>query len=226
MPHELVHWHKSRLFCCTKPANQLVANVWEPGNGLEVVPDALVEVVQSALSGHRFATTLVHSVRPTSWKPLPRRLNSNGQLSFCKSDSRVKIFELKSSSVYARKYSAPNQAWSGVTWPVISLVPFSKEILIRLGCFRPSLTNLSGTPLARHDVHQVYQLNWGVFCALTRSDIITICTFLSCKMHFFKCVSTNSSCWKSITANNYCNSEVRSSRRADRGLVLCIKSKR
>ncbi len=43
-PHELVHWHESRLFCCTKPANQLVANVWEPGNGLEVVPDALVEV--------------------------------------------------------------------------------------------------------------------------------------------------------------------------------------
>ncbi len=44
MPHELVHLHESRLFCCTKPANQLVANVWEPGNGLEVVPDALVEV--------------------------------------------------------------------------------------------------------------------------------------------------------------------------------------
>ncbi len=43
-PHELVHWHESRLFCCTKPANQLVANVQEPGDGLEVVPDALVEV--------------------------------------------------------------------------------------------------------------------------------------------------------------------------------------
>jgi hypothetical protein len=27
-----------------KPANQLVANVREPGNGLKVVPDALVEV--------------------------------------------------------------------------------------------------------------------------------------------------------------------------------------
>ncbi len=43
-PHELVHWHESRLLGRTKPANQLVANVGEPGNGLKVVPDALVEV--------------------------------------------------------------------------------------------------------------------------------------------------------------------------------------
>jgi hypothetical protein len=27
MPHELVHWHESRPLGCTKPANQLVANV-------------------------------------------------------------------------------------------------------------------------------------------------------------------------------------------------------
>ncbi len=43
-PHELVHWHESGLFCCTKPANQLVTNVREPGDGLEVVPDALNKV--------------------------------------------------------------------------------------------------------------------------------------------------------------------------------------
>jgi hypothetical protein len=43
-PHELVHWHKSGLLCRTKPANQLVANVGEPGNGLKVVPDALIKV--------------------------------------------------------------------------------------------------------------------------------------------------------------------------------------
>ncbi len=43
-PHELVHRHESGLLCCTKPANQLVANVGEPGNGLKVVPDALVKV--------------------------------------------------------------------------------------------------------------------------------------------------------------------------------------
>jgi hypothetical protein len=42
--YELVHQHESGLFCCTKPANQLDANVWEPGNGLKVVPDALVKV--------------------------------------------------------------------------------------------------------------------------------------------------------------------------------------
>ncbi len=44
MPHELMHWHESGLLCHTKPANQLVANVREPGNILKVVPDALVKV--------------------------------------------------------------------------------------------------------------------------------------------------------------------------------------
>jgi hypothetical protein len=43
-PHELVHWHESGLLGRTKPANQLVANVGEPGDGLKVVPGALVEV--------------------------------------------------------------------------------------------------------------------------------------------------------------------------------------
>jgi hypothetical protein len=37
--HELVHWHEGGLLGCTKPANQLVANVGEPGNGLKVVTD-------------------------------------------------------------------------------------------------------------------------------------------------------------------------------------------
>jgi hypothetical protein len=44
MTHELVHRHESGLLGHTKPANQLVANVGDPGNGLKVVPDALVEV--------------------------------------------------------------------------------------------------------------------------------------------------------------------------------------
>jgi hypothetical protein len=42
-PHELVHWHESGLLGRTKPANQLVADDGEPGNGLKVVPDALIE---------------------------------------------------------------------------------------------------------------------------------------------------------------------------------------
>ncbi len=58
-----------------------------------------------------------------------------------------------------------------------SLEFFLKEILIQSSCFKPSLISLSGVPLAPKDVQQVYQLNWGVFCALTRSDIVTICTF-------------------------------------------------
>jgi hypothetical protein len=43
-PHELVHWHESKLLGCTKPANQLVAYVWENGDGLKVIPDTLVKV--------------------------------------------------------------------------------------------------------------------------------------------------------------------------------------
>jgi hypothetical protein len=42
-PHELVHRHESGLLGCTKPSNQLVANVGEPGAGLKVVPEALVK---------------------------------------------------------------------------------------------------------------------------------------------------------------------------------------
>jgi hypothetical protein len=38
-----MHWHESGLLGHTTPANQLVANVGEPSNGLKVVPDALVE---------------------------------------------------------------------------------------------------------------------------------------------------------------------------------------
>jgi hypothetical protein len=44
MLHELVHWHESWLLGRTKPANQLVANVGEPSNGLKVVSDACIEV--------------------------------------------------------------------------------------------------------------------------------------------------------------------------------------
>ncbi len=41
--HELMHRHESGLLGHTKPANQLVANVGEPGNGLKVVPDTFVK---------------------------------------------------------------------------------------------------------------------------------------------------------------------------------------
>jgi hypothetical protein len=41
---ELVYWHESGLLRSTEPANQLVAYVWESGNGLKIIPDTLVEV--------------------------------------------------------------------------------------------------------------------------------------------------------------------------------------
>jgi hypothetical protein len=44
IPHELMHWHEGRLLGRTKPEDQLVPNVGEPGDGLKVIPDTLVEV--------------------------------------------------------------------------------------------------------------------------------------------------------------------------------------
>jgi hypothetical protein len=42
--HEIMHWQESGLLGRTKPGNQLVANVGEPGNGHKVVPDTFVNV--------------------------------------------------------------------------------------------------------------------------------------------------------------------------------------
>ncbi len=44
MPHELVHRHESRLLGNTKPADQLVADIREPGYGLKVAPNAFFKV--------------------------------------------------------------------------------------------------------------------------------------------------------------------------------------
>jgi hypothetical protein len=43
-PHKLMHWHECGLLSNAKPMNQLVANIWEPGNCLKIVPNAFVEV--------------------------------------------------------------------------------------------------------------------------------------------------------------------------------------
>jgi hypothetical protein len=44
MLHELMHWHERGLLGCVKPVDQLVANIGDPGDCLEVIPDALVKV--------------------------------------------------------------------------------------------------------------------------------------------------------------------------------------
>ncbi len=44
MPHKLMHWHEGGLLGGAKPADQLVANIGEPGDCLKVIPDALVKV--------------------------------------------------------------------------------------------------------------------------------------------------------------------------------------
>jgi hypothetical protein len=42
-PRVLVHWHECGLLGHTKPANQMVAYIWEISNSIKVIPDALVE---------------------------------------------------------------------------------------------------------------------------------------------------------------------------------------
>ncbi len=162
--------------------------------------------VQSASSGHCFAMTLVHLVRPMSWKHWPMRLNRNGPSSFCSAESWVKIFDSKLLSVYTM-----------ATWPVNSLAPFLKEILVQLGvvsggCFRPSLIRLSGVPLAPKDVQWVYQLNWGVFCI---SDIVTIFTCLDLDHVWVLIAYLLDRAGISTSANDYYNRDVCSSRWPD-----------
>jgi hypothetical protein len=42
--NELMHWHEGGLLCGTKPVDELVTNIWEPGNCLKIIHDSLVEV--------------------------------------------------------------------------------------------------------------------------------------------------------------------------------------
>ncbi len=131
---------------------------------------------------HCFTTTLLHLVRPTSWKHWPMRLNTVGP-----------------SSVSRMKYLGSNRAWLGTTCLVISrrpcsvltiwhfkrlyvyslvsldcIDPSSKETLIQWGCSKSSLINLSGMPSAPREVLWVYQANWGVAWAFIRFDIVKI----------------------------------------------------
>ena len=74
-PHELVHWHESGLLGSTKPADQLVAYIGEPGDGLGESLMHLLKFasVQSASLGHCFAMTLV------LWSSLhPERTDPSG----------------------------------------------------------------------------------------------------------------------------------------------------
>ena len=108
--HELVHWHEGGLLGHTKPSDQLVTNIGEPSNGLKVVPDTIIEV--SLCMIYILWTLLCNDAGPLGQayvlKALTHEINSNGPLSFCVSNCRVKIFDLKSGSMYAKKYSAPN----------------------------------------------------------------------------------------------------------------------
>ncbi len=162
---------------------------------------------------------MVHLVRPTSWKHQPIILNSNGPLSFCSCKGQVKVFDLKSGSVYARKYSAPNLAWLDAALTCNLLNSFLEGNLDTIGLFQAFFDQI--VPLAPKDFQRVYQLNWGVFCTLIRSDIVM----------FFTCFALNyvwvliaylldcAGIWTSANDDYY--SDERSSRWADWLLEWC-----
>ncbi len=110
MPHELMHRHESKLLCRTKPANQLVANVGEPGNSLKVVPDALVKVCLCTICivQASFCNNAGPLCQAYILKALTQEAKQQWTIFLLQSDSRVKIFDLKSGSVYTKKYSTPN----------------------------------------------------------------------------------------------------------------------
>ncbi len=83
--------------------------------------------VRCVLPVHCLPTTLVPSMRPTSWKHWPIRLNSVELSSFLASESWVRIFNLKSGSTNMRKYWDTNCIWSGTMHPVISFDPFQRN---------------------------------------------------------------------------------------------------
>jgi hypothetical protein len=57
-----MHHHERGLLGNAKPTNQLVANIWESGNCLEVVPDALVEVFLCEV--HIVRALFTHNIGP------------------------------------------------------------------------------------------------------------------------------------------------------------------
>jgi hypothetical protein len=44
-PHEFMHWQECGLLGSAKPTNQLVANIWQPGNCIKAVPETLIKVL-------------------------------------------------------------------------------------------------------------------------------------------------------------------------------------
>ncbi len=114
-PRELVHRHDSGFLGRTKPANQPIAYIWKSGSGLKIILDTLIEVCL-----HKIC--IVWALLCNDTGPLGQAYalkvlthETKQQWTICASNSQVKIFDLKLGSVYARKYSVPNQAWLGAT---------------------------------------------------------------------------------------------------------------
>jgi hypothetical protein len=59
-PHGIMHQHEGGLVGGAKPVNQLVADIQEPGDRLEVIPDALIKVglCTVCLGGELFSNNL------------------------------------------------------------------------------------------------------------------------------------------------------------------------
>ncbi len=117
-PGNLVYWHKCGLLGCTKPANQLVADIGKLGNDIKVVPDALVKVCLCTIC--IVWASLCSDAGPLGWAYILKALVQETKqqwtiVLFAYLIVKSKIFNLKLVSVYTKKYSVPNQAWLGAT---------------------------------------------------------------------------------------------------------------
>ena len=171
-----MHRHECRLLSGVEPLDQLIDDVREPGKCLEIISLTYDDVFKHL--GVFVRTTgsddVLPLVKPTSREHCLSNGNSVGPLRCLFTGRRKTIFNSKSGSICKSKNSSPKQAWLGAMLPVNSF-PFTvKDIVIRFGCFKPSLIDQSGNPSGPREVHLLYQLNWGVDMALRRSDMVML----------------------------------------------------
>jgi hypothetical protein len=101
MPHEVMHRHEGGILGSTKPADQLVADIKEPGDCLKVITDAFVKVHHNmvcnggALLGQTYILKTLTHQNKQCWTIVLLSIQKSSQ---------------KLWSMNERKYSDPNCA--------------------------------------------------------------------------------------------------------------------
>jgi hypothetical protein len=205
--HELVHWHENGLLGSTKPADQLVAYIGEPGDGLKVVPDAFVKVCLRTICiigalphndadpfGQAYVLKILTNQAKQQWTIvllICQKLSQNLRL-----EIGVRVCE----EVISTKLSLVRR---GMTCNLLSSFLEGNLNTIRLFLAFFSLIVLHAINTQRH-----------VFCALIRSDIVTtlICLSLDHAWIFIAYLLDRAGI---SSGKDYYNSDKCSSRKAD-----------